>query len=85
MNETIQKGQYLLKAKIKFFLFTQMNLILLVFCYFITNSLIGFLTLYGPLMFVVYKFLFSKTRMDNPYNIFLLRKISDLIRNLRKC
>lgn len=83
MNETIQKGQYLLKAKIKFFLFTQTNLVLLVFCYFVTNSLIGFLTLYGPLMFVFYKFLFGRTRMDNPYNIFLLKKISDLIWNLR--
>lgn len=83
MNEVIQKGQYLLKAKIKFFLFTQTNIILLLFCYFVTDSLIGFLTLYGPLMFVAYKFLFNKIRMDNPYNIFLLKKISDLIRNLR--
>lgn len=84
MNETLQKGQYLLKRNIVFFLFTRLNLFLIAISYFLADSFLGFLTIYGPSMLLCFKFFFSKTKMDNPYNIFLLKKISDLIKNLRK-
>lgn len=83
MNEAIGKAQYMLKAKPMFFLFSKLNFIHLLLAYFMSDTLYGFITSYIAMVLLSYKFLFSKTRMDNPYKIFLLHHISNFIKNTR--
>ncbi|RDU61486.1 hypothetical protein [Helicobacter sp. MIT 14-3879] len=83
MNEAIQKAQYLLKAKIFYFLFSKLNILICLLCYFFATSLDSFFISYIALALFSYKFIFSQTRMDNPYKIFLLDAISKFIKNLR--
>ncbi|CAM3313676.1 hypothetical protein [Helicobacter labetoulli] len=84
MNEAISKEQYRLKAKIIFFLFSKINIFILFFAYIITDSLDGFVILYAGAGLIIYRFVFSQTKMDNPYKIFLLQHISNFLKNSRK-
>lgn len=84
MNEAISKAQYMLKAHIKYFLCTKLNLIIAFIVYLITDNLNSFLIIYIACAFVAYKFIFSQNKMDNPYKIYLLSYISNFIKNLRK-
>lgn len=83
MNEAISKAQYTLKAKIFYFLFSKLNLIILFCTYLFNDSLDTCLIAYITLALLAYKFIFSQTQMDNPYKIYLLNFISCFIKNLR--
>ena len=83
MNEAISKAQYALKAKIFYFLFSKLNILILVCVYVFSDSLDTFLIAYIALALLAYKFVFSQTKMDNPYKTYLLDFISRFIKNLR--
>lgn len=83
-EEAIKKAQYMLKAKPLFFFFTKLNLAFLACSYIFTSDITSFLICYLTMAFLGYRFSFSLTKMDNPYNIFLLKFISNFIKNLRR-
>ena len=83
MNEAISKAQYKLKAKIHYFLFSKLNLLILFIVYIATDELDSFFIAYIALTLLAYKFLFSATKMDNPYRIFLLEILNDFAKNLK--
>ncbi len=83
MNDAISKAQYTLKAKIIFFAFSKINILIAFLVYLVTDSIDSFVMIYAGIALICYRFVFSKTKMDNPYKIFLLQHISDLIKNSR--
>lgn len=84
MSEAISKAQYMLKAHIKYFLYTKLNLMIMFIVYLTTDDLDSFLIIYIACAFVAYKFIFSQSKIDNPYKTYLLSYISDFIKNLRR-
>ena len=81
--DTLRKAQYMLKLKITFFLASKANFVLLAISYFVFDSTNSFLIGYVALVTLYYKFLFSHTKMDNPYKIFLLDYVSKFLKNTR--
>ena len=80
-EQTIEKAQYALKAKIYYYFFSKLNLIILCVSYIFSFQY--FIIAYVFSTLLIYKFIFSKTRGDNPYKIFLLHLISLYLKNIR--
>lgn len=77
------KAQYMLKQNFYYFLITKTHLFLLIVCFFVLEGSNFFLT-YPILTLLSYRFLFRKTKLDNPYKIGFLEKISKGLKFLRR-
>ena len=75
--------QYMLKQSIYYYFLTKLHLMVIFAVFFISGSMTNFFLIYPIAVMVTYRFLYNETKLENPYNTYLMAKFISIIRQIR--
>ena len=82
MEYDFLKAQYILKAHFYFFLATRVNVFFFIICFFALDTM-NFFVVYPVGALLLYRFVFRKTKLDNPYKIGFMQDVHNLWKKIR--